>query len=236
MKLGLLLSILIICASLSIPLVFILRAYFLSKKPPTPNELFLLDLQKNLEQREIDLLLRSDQVTDTLQSLEERREALDREKKLLAHRKKQLDEKERYLSDGAYQIFLDYVIDSTLTREYLLMTPAFQKLIDPDYSEKRYSRSLRDMEASISIEAPFDVTAIVRDTTGRYHTTLHRCDCDFYQRFHHPCTHMIRLALEVGGAMCFAPSDESPDQIKHAKYSPFGNKIWIPIKRDNSNE
>lgn len=231
MDLGLVVSIVVICFSIALPAAAALHAYFLSKKPPTPDEAFLFEMQNKLEQQKSQLQIDADEMASTLEHLAHEREMLNSERRLLSQRKKQLDEREQYLSEGAYQIFLDYVTDSVLTREYLLMTPAFLALVDPDYSNERYSRSLRDMEASIWVEEPFDISAVIRDESGRYHTTLHHCDCNFYQRFHHPCTHMIRLALEVGGAMCFAPSSESPSEVKHSKYSPWGNKVWIPIKK-----
>ena len=234
MTIGLFVSIFLIVIAFSVPLSFVLHSYFLSKKPPTPDEARLFAFEAELQRKSTELNLQSNSITTTLQSLSECRADLNRQQKQLHERSQKLDQKEAYLSEGAYQLFVDYVSDSVITRDYLLMTPAFQILVNPDYSDERYSRSLRDMESSIWIEPPFDASAIVSDSTGRYHTTLYRCDCDFFQRFHHPCTHMVRLALEVGGAMCFAPSDKSPSEIKHAKYSPWGNKIWIPIKKDTS--
>ena len=161
-------------------------------------------------------------------------QTLQKLKVTLNKKAKELHEKELHLQEGAFQYFLDFVTDSVLTRDYLLDTPAFQALVDPEFTIKRYSISIRNMESEIWIESPFDVSAILEDNSGRYHTTLHHCDCHFFHTFQHPCTHMVRLALEVGGAMCFAPSDEDPGSVKHAKYTPWGNKVWTPIQKKPS--
>ena len=147
----------------------------------------------------------------------------------LTNRSKEISAREKNFPKEVRAFVLNNLRTVVNNRSYLSDTPAFHCLTHPDEQNKKvYSKSMQNLYRTSRIQPPFNITAQIKDPDGEvYKTSLYSCNCAYYQRFHAPCDHMLRLALEAGGLFCFAPGLDPDADLKLPVYLPSEQIIWI---------
>lgn len=124
-------------------------------------------------------------------------------------KKAALDDRSHHINDEVRNQ-VSILTQSIASRPYLSGTPTFRAL--QVYSPDTYSRLFSSLNQSMSIVAPFDISACILSSSGnKYRTTLYSCTCPDFAHRSSPCKHMLRLAAEVCLLLHFDTSDLKSD-------------------------